>query len=137
MSERMIHKCMPVTLRSGHASFDIDPDRCRPHRATTGRRSRIGGAGPQLQPGEGHDQRQQVRAGDQGQGAWSAVPGHGAFWTAFATGEQGSTTTEDLRSNCKPGSKSQQKAAEKRNRSAYKCTSSDGKIRTTAWVLGG
>ena len=27
--------------------------------------------------------------------------------TAFATGEQGSTTTEDLRSNCKPGSKSQ------------------------------
>jgi hypothetical protein len=64
-------------------------------------------------------------------------PATGAFWTAFATGEQGSTTTEDLRSNCKPGSKSQQKAAEKRNRSAYKCTSSDGKIRTTAWVLGG
>ena len=64
-------------------------------------------------------------------------PATGAFWTAFATGEQGSSTTEDLRKNCKPGSKSQQRAAEKRNRSAYKCTSSDGKIRTTAWVLGG
>jgi hypothetical protein len=64
-------------------------------------------------------------------------PATGAFWTAFATGEQGSSTTEDLRKNCGPGSKGQQKAAEKKKRFAYKCTSSDGTIRTTAWVLGG
>ena len=60
-----------------------------------------------------------------------------AFWIAFATGEPGSERTEDLRTNCKLGSKATQKAAEKKGRSSYVCRSSDRKIVAKAWVLGG
>ncbi len=64
-------------------------------------------------------------------------PATNAFWKSFATGEAGDVTTEDLRVGCKDGSKGQQKAAAKRGRMAYTCTSSNGKITTKAWVLGG
>lgn len=60
-----------------------------------------------------------------------------AFWTPFATGQQGSATTEDLRKNCKLGSKASQKAAAKKGRTSDVCRSSRGKILTKAWVLGG
>ncbi len=59
------------------------------------------------------------------------------FWKAYATGEQGSATVEDIRKNCKPGSKAAQKAAAKKGRTADVCRSSDGKMITKAWVLGG
>ena len=59
------------------------------------------------------------------------------FWKAFATGEQGSATVEDIRKNCKLGSKADQKAAAKKGRSADVCRSSDGTMITKAWVLGG
>lgn len=61
-----------------------------------------------------------------------------AFWTSYvSTGEVLPPKIEDLRTNCKPGSKSARKKAAKKNRMAYVCKSSNGKLVTKAWVLGG
>lgn len=59
------------------------------------------------------------------------------FWVYYGTGEAGDAVVEDLRAHCTEGSRKQQKAAQKKNRFAYACTSADGRIMTTAWVLGG
>jgi len=61
-----------------------------------------------------------------------------AFWTSYvSTGEVLPPKLEDLRTNCKPGPKAARKKAAKKNRMAYVCKSSNGKVVTTAWVLGG
>ena len=61
-----------------------------------------------------------------------------AFWTSYvSTGEVLPPKLEALRTKCKAGTKSARKKAAKKNRMAYVCKSSDGKIVTKAWVLGG
>ena len=118
---------MPVTLRSGHTSFDIDPDRCRPHRATTGRRSRIGGAGPQHSP---------VRATINGNKYVLAIKVKVRGLPCPATGPSGLLSRPGSRARppqriCAATANRVRRASrrprKKRNRSAYKCTSSDGR----------
>lgn len=66
-----------------------------------------------------------------------SCPGVKDFWNHYGTGEMGDAVVEDLRAHCTKGSKKQQKAAATKNRFAYSCKSGDGRIMTTAWVLGG
>lgn len=60
-----------------------------------------------------------------------------AFRTSYATGVAGPAGTDTLRARCKPGSKADNKAANKKNRDAYSCVSANGKRVTKAWVLRG
>ena len=60
-----------------------------------------------------------------------------AFWTSYATGVAGPAGTETLRARCKTGSKADNKAANKKGRSAYSCVSANGKRVLKAWVLNG
>lgn len=61
-----------------------------------------------------------------------------ALWTSYvASGEALPGTLGDLKATCKDGSKGARKKAAKVNRLAIACRSSDGKVVTKAWVLGG
>lgn len=59
-----------------------------------------------------------------------------ALWMSYiSTGEALPPPLGDLKANCKDGSKAARKKAAKVNRMAIVCR--DGKLVTTAWVLGG